>query len=402
MLMLRTLLHHKAIVVLVVLQVAISYAVTTNSIYLMQGHWIRSHLTTGLDDGSLVIAQVTGVDGSDMSDAEAIEDMASIRAVNGVDAVSEVNMMPASKSAFTISLYAAPRDSDPVLRRVPMYLGKNHYMEALGIRLIQGRPFADTEYVKYDPFRSGPYPFVAVITSSLAKRIWPGADALGKTLYVGQKKFPVRVVGITGHLMSSDFSRSVDSDITILMPTSTLSGGVYVAHVSKASVGAVSDSIRDALYKVDPNRMVQFSIPYSTMVEQFFRHDRFVVYMLLAVVLVLVVLATAGVAALSMLWIRQRTRSIGIRRALGATVSDIVQYFLTENVIVVFGGLVLGVGLSIALNDFLISHFEVQRLSFLNYAFSSILFLAIGQIAALYPVVMGSKMQPAMAMRRHT
>jgi putative ABC transport system permease protein len=208
-------------------------------------------------------------------------------------------------------------------------------------------------------------------------------------------------VGIAGHLLSSDFSRPADSDITILMPTSTLNGGVYVAHVSKPSVGAVSDAIRDALYKADPNRMVQFSVPYSTMVEQFFRHDRFVVYMLLAVVMVLVVLVTAGVAALSMLWIRQRTRSIGIRRALGATVSDIVQYFLTENVIVVFGGLVVGVGLSIALNDFLISHFEVQRLPLLNYAFSSILFLAIGQIAALYPVVTGSKMQPAMAMRRH-
>ena len=399
--MLRTFLHHKAIVVLVVLQVAISYAVTTNSIYLMQGHWIRSHLTTGLDDGSLVIAQVTGVDGSDMSDAEALEDMATIRAVNGVDAVSEVNMMPASKNAFTISLYATPKDSDPVLRRVPMYLGKDHYIEALGIRLIQGRSFVDTEYVKYDPFRSGPYPFVAVITSALATKIWPGVDALGKTLYVGQKKFPVRVVGLAGHLMSSDFSRSSDSDITILMPTSTLSGGVYVAHVSKPSVGALSDSIRDALYKADPNRMVQFSRPYSTIVEQFFQHDRFVVYMLLAVVLVLVVLATAGVAALSMLWIRQRTRSIGIRRALGATAGDIVQYFLVENVIVVFTGLVLGVGLSIALNDFLISHFEVQRLPLVNYAFSSMLFLAMGQLAALYPVVTGSKMPPAMAMRRH-
>jgi putative ABC transport system permease protein len=401
MLMLRTFLHHKAIVVLVVLQVAVSYAVTTNSIYLMQGHWVRSHLTTGLDDDSLVIAQVTGVDGSDMSDAEALEDMAAIRAVDGVDAVSEVNMMPASKNAFTISLYASQNDSDPVVRRVPMYLGNNHYMETLGIRLIRGRSFVDTEYVKYDPFRNGPYPFVAVITSALATRIWPGADALGKTLYVGQKKFPVRVVGIAGHLMSSDFSRSGDSDITILMPTSTLSGGVYVAHISKSSVGAVSDSIRDALYKADPNRMVQFSMPYSTMVEQFFRHDRFVVYMLLAVVLVLVVLATAGVAALSMLWIRQRTRSIGIRRALGATVSDIVQYFFAENVIVVTGGLVLGVGLSIALNDFLINHFEVQRLPIPNYVFSSILFLAIGQIAALYPVVSGSNMQPAMAIRRN-
>ena len=83
----------------------------------------------------------------------------------------------------------------------------------------------------------------------------------------------------------------------------------------------------------------------------------------LSVVCAALVAVTAfGIVGLTSYWVAQRRRQIGIRRALGATRQAIVRYFQTENFLIAAAGSLIGVGLAIALNLWMVSTFEMERL----------------------------------------
>lgn len=106
-----------------------------------------------------------------------------------------------------------------------------------------------------------------------------------------------------------------------------------------------------------------------------------------------------GIAGLASFWVAQRRRMIGVRRALGATRQDILQYFMTENLLISCGGVGLGVVLAIAMNLWLVTRFEMHRLS-MDYVLSGVLLLLLlGQGAVLAPAIRASKVSPVEATR---
>jgi len=82
-----------------------------------------------------------------------------------------------------------------------------------------------------------------------------------------------------------------------------------------------------------------------------------------AVSLVLLGITAAGILGLASFWVGQRRRQIGVRRALGATRGDILKYFLTENLLIGIGGVLVGSLLAIGLNLWLMGSFALTRLS---------------------------------------
>jgi putative ABC transport system permease protein len=121
---------------------------------------------------------------------------------------------------------------------------------------------------------------------------------------------------------------------------------------------------------------------------------------LLAGVSIALLLITAlGVIGLASFWVQQRTRQIGIRRALGATRSNIVRYFQVENFILATIGIVLGMALAYGLNLWLMHKYQVPRLpaSFLPIGAGSL--WALGQLAVLGPAMRASLIAPASATR---
>ena len=97
--------------------------------------------------------------------------------------------------------------------------------------------------------------------------------------------------------------------------------------------------------------------------------------LLIGVALALLFVTALGIVGLASFWVQQRTRQIGIRRALGATRGDILRYFQTENFILATLGIVLGMALAYAINLLLMSKYQVPRLP--------AEFLPIGALAAV-------------------
>jgi putative ABC transport system permease protein len=114
---------------------------------------------------------------------------------------------------------------------------------------------------------------------------------------------------------------------------------------------------------------------------------------------VLLAITAAGIVGLTSFWVGQRRKQIGVRRALGATRHDILGYFLTENLLIGIGGVAVGALLAIGMNLWLVSHFEMQRLSLLYVAAGVIALLLLGQGAVLAPALRASRVSPVEATR---
>ncbi|MFS6655354.1 ABC transporter permease, partial [Staphylococcus aureus] len=97
--------------------------------------------------------------------------------------------------------------------------------------------------------------------------------------------------------------------------------------------------------------------------------------------------------------VQQRTRSIGIRRAIGATRSDILRYFQTENFLIVAAGVVLGTLLAIGLNLLLMTHYEVARLPLWYLPVGALVLWALGQLSVLSPALRAANVSPVVATR---
>ena len=115
--------------------------------------------------------------------------------------------------------------------------------------------------------------------------------------------------------------------------------------------------------------------------------------------MVLLAITGAGIVGLTSFWVGQRRKQIGVRRALGATRGDILSYFLTENLLIGIGGVLVGVVLAIGINLWMVTQFEMARLSLAYVASGVIVLLLLGQGAVLAPALRASRVSPVEATR---
>ena len=130
-----------------------------------------------------------------------------------------------------------------------------------------------------------------------------------------------------------------------------------------------------------------------------YRNDRAISWMLIAVTVLLLLVTASGIVGMATLWVNQRRKQIGVRRALGARRLDVLRYFITENFIITTGGVVAGLVLAVALNQLLVSQLELSKLPIGYLATGSVVLWLIGVLAVYGPAWRASNISPAIATR---
>jgi len=154
-----------------------------------------------------------------------------------------------------------------------------------------------------------------------------------------------------------------------------------------------------ALLKADPQRVFENAQTYAELRGAYFQRDFTMIGLLLASALGLLTVTAIGIAGLAGFWVQQRTRQIGIRRAVGATRRDVLRHFQLENFLIVGTGIVLGLGLAELLNMVLVRSYGVAPLPSLYLPVTALLLCALGQFAVLNPALHASRIPPATAAR---
>jgi putative ABC transport system permease protein len=178
-----------------------------------------------------------------------------------------------------------------------------------------------------------------------------------------------------------------------------ITSGNYVLRVDPARRAEVLKAVDAALDKVNPSRIILERQTFAEVREQHFRQDRAMAYLLVGISIALLIVTALGIVGLASFWVQQRTRQIGVRRALGATRNDIVRYFQTENFILASLGIVIGMALAYAINLVLMSKYQVARLPAEYLPIGAALLWLLGQVAVLGPALRASLIPPAIATR---
>lgn len=122
-------------------------------------------------------------------------------------------------------------------------------------------------------------------------------------------------------------------------------------------------------------------------------------WLLFVVCVVLLVVTALGIFGISSFWVQQRTRQIGVRRALGATRRHIMQHCLAENFLLATFGIVLGIVLAYAINQVLIDTNQLPRLPLIYAPIGAAVLLLLGQLSVLAPALRAAAVPPAVATR---
>lgn len=271
------------------------------------------------------------------------------------------------------------------------------------MRLLRGRFFTSEEFADSKLASNYiPTAHVMLITQSLADRLWPGQDALGKQVWVG-KEIHFTVVGIIADVLRPNQNGEGLAAFhwAMFLPLSPGPGGFlndYVVRTSPQDRARVIDAAKQKLAALSPNAVVR-GISFTDVRDKFFATDRSMIWMLVLVCVVMLAVTAFGIVGLTSFWVGQRRRQIGIRRAVGATRAHILQYFQTENFLLSSAGVALGMLLAFGINLYLMQHYQLDRMPWYYLPASAIALWVLGQLAVLGPALRAANVPPVVATR---
>lgn len=405
---LSTLRRHKLTAILLTLQVAFTCAIVCNVAFMIANRVQQVSLPSGLDESELSVIHSTGIGQDAEKNPWALHeaDLAALRTIPGVKSVVAVSYaLPLNKNESSYGTCPSKEALDRAMQLMSMhgtgciepsvYNGSPGLIPTLGLTLVAGRDFLPDEYVLGQKT-----PPVAIISSALAQRLYPGQNALGRELYVGHRI--IRVVGIVGTLLRPNLHGSGTNYDSMIWPQKPdTPGSDYVMRSAPQDRARILRAAKAALLKVNPSRFInpKYIQTYTQIRAEYFQRDTTMISLLLASALGLLFVTALGITGLANFWVGQRTRSIGIRRAIGATRGDILRYFQTENFLIVTAGVVLGVLLAVGLNLLLMKHYELPRLPLWYLPVGAVVLWLLGQLSVLAPALRASNVPPVVATR---
>ena len=404
---LSTLLRHKMAAALIVLEIALSCAIICNALFLIGARVIRINEVSGLADNELVRVQLTGIGEDQNADAQTRSDLAVLRALPGVTNATVLNQVPFVDSSWSSGV-TMKKDQKQMTMNATVYMADDAFLDTLGLKLVAGRDFAADEYMDYSVIAAPGSDFdgnipVAIITRSMADKLFPQGDALGKSFYSWSDN-PTKIVGVVEHLVRPD-SRggSEGHEYSMVFPVRTpySLGGNYLIRTAADRRDEVLQSAVSALRENGPPRIIldEQTKTMEALRGEYYQRQRSMVWLLSVVIIALLVVTAMGIVGLASFWVQQRTKQIGIRRALGATRGQILRYFQTENFLLATIGIALGMLLAYAINQLLMAKYELPRLPLIYLPVGAIALWLLGQFAVFWPARRAAAVPPAVATR---
>ena len=385
---------------LIATQMAVTLAFLANALTLVEQRIAWSDRPSGIDETNIFVIHTETVDDASGLAARQSSDIDALRALNGVVDAYATDMYPLQGGGWIETVNLTPDQKTPSAIAAH-YMGDDHALHTMGLKLIAGRNFRPDEIVNRTD-SDLPMPSGFIVTKALAAKLFPQGNALGQPIFVENEK-PIAIIGIVDRLqgpmtVATGFD-STYSENSLLTPYRLIGErNVYMVRVQPGQLNAVMKAAEQKLMQLQGNRILQ-TLSMPEVRADAYRGDHGLIVLLTSICIALLVVTGFGVIGLTSYWVAQRRQQIGIRRALGATRQAIVRYFQTENFMIAAAGAAVGIAFAIALNLWMVRSFEMVRMDNSRAVIGAVIILLLGQFAVLWPALRAASIPPALATR---
>jgi putative ABC transport system permease protein len=394
---------------LVVAEVGLAIVLLAGGGLLIRSFVKLSNIDAGYDPSNVVTFQVAlpaDVYRPSRAKAFAEELVGRLRSIAGVETAAYANQLPMVDLVNSFPLGSRPlprpepgRPPGPRPGRTSdIRLVSRDYVETMGIRVLSGRGFAESD--------GASAPRVMLINESLARRDFPNRNPVGETVFITYFPQPWQIVGVVADVRQ--FGLNVDprpqffvdmrqwTDVDALV----FPAGAYYAIRTVRDPESIVPSVRAIVEQMETQASLFYVAPMEQVVASTLSRPRLYATLLGVFSIVGLGLAVIGIYGVMSYSVTQRTREIGIRVALGARRGQVITLVLGQSALQTAVGIVVGLSGAAMLSRYLEGLlFGVTPLDPLTFAAATVLFAAVALVAASGPVRRATGVDPLVALR---
>ncbi|HEU5182251.1 MAG TPA: FtsX-like permease family protein, partial [Candidatus Polarisedimenticolia bacterium] len=317
-----------------------------------------------------------------------------VRQLPGVRSATGIRALPFSGNGgtATFSVPEQPKNAGDPAREALVNWADPYTFETLGIPLLQGRGFSETD-------REGA-PMVAVINRRMAEALWPKGGAIGRKIVVeANPAVEATIIGVVGDVRHYALD---DQDSYQIWGAQAQSPHIF----NTLAVRTVGDpmqmarSVTEAVWSVDRDQPVWKVRTLHSLIDRSLGLRKFLLGLMGAYAVLALLLAMVGVYGVVAYSVAQRVRELGVRMALGADRASIFRLVVGQGMRMVALGVVLGAGGALALTRLIQSLlFRVPPHDPLTFLLVAGFLALVAFVACAVPARRATRLDPLSALR---
>jgi predicted permease len=278
-------------------------------------------------------------------------------------------------------------DAEPVASFLYVTPG---YFATVQTPILQGRNFGSQDRLDT--------PKVAVINRGMANRLWPGQNALGKSIHFGGKDRDVVIIGITPDVPFLGLAQPVGNQVYMSIEQDPPLGLSVLLRTQGEPLAYVV-SVRRAVISIDPGRAISNITSIQALADETIAGQRTSTIVIAIRGILALLLASIGIYGVMAYSVSRREREFGIRIALGSSRSKILTLLFSKVLRLVLAGMVLGACLTFAMRAWVASLLGATHENILALVVSGLLLCFVAALATLIPARLASRIDPIQALR---
>jgi putative ABC transport system permease protein len=383
---------------LVALEVAASLALLVGAGLLLRSFQSVMGREKGLhtEDRVLTSVSLPGAYNSDRT-TQFIRDLsAKLQAHREITSVAAVSMRPFSGVGTGMGFGAADKP-DLGGKDVPWAgwrLITKDYFKTVGVPLVAGRDFTEQDIIAK--------PWRVIVSHRLAERLWPGENAVGRTLVMwkGQSNDPAEIIGVAGDMR--DWGLTEEQSFAVYFP---YYGGrfspVNLVIGTRKTPAEIQQLLRSDLGQLDANLPLGQVRTLDSLLGDSVASRRFIMLLLASFAGVALLLALVGVYGVLSYGVSRRTAEIGVRLAMGASPRGVLALIVRQGMQPVLLGAAVGLGGAILLTRLMRSLlFGISATDLVTYIGVSLVLGVAALLSCYWPARQALKVDVVAALRQ--
>jgi putative ABC transport system permease protein len=385
--------------VLIAVEVAASLALLAGSTLMMRSVINLLRVDFGIDAANVMSVPMTLRQRTYPQPADRLafyeRAIARVEAIPGVESVATTNWWPLQ--APQPRVIEVERSGGRAEDRSGVIVVGPNYFATLGIPLVAGRAFTPHDRIGSEP--------VAIVSETLARRMWPDGGAVGARINVveeGERGLSARnLIGVVRDVRQTPEDDDLADMYVPMLQSPGRFSWIYV-RTSGAPLAWVPQ-LRSAFMEMDPEIPFETPATLAASIARQSSRPKFLAWLLGGFSVVAGLLALVGVYGVIAYAVRQREREIAVRIAVGADPRRITRLFVSQGTRVMFAGLALGLAGAVAAGRALESQlFGVPPSDPLTLVMTTVGFALAGSLAIWWPARRAAATDPAAALKEDT